>query len=192
MNKNIKIAKELIKLAKSLMADDQTEKQRLIQEAFDKNDYETLYSYMKDGGWGDFFTNEQRQQLINMLVENHELYLLRGLVIDCLNDDEKKIAFKYFLDKRDTDGLSEYLYSDGEILTKEQKLNAIEILVKNGYEYILEAWDDEQFSQEQKKQIIKYAVNYYDDDQELQELWDRCDNGLKQFWNDYVEQEEEE
>ena len=119
MNKNIKIAKELIKLAKSLMADDQTEKQRLIQEAFDKNDYETLYSYMKDGGWGDFFTNEQRQQLINMLVENHELYLLRGLVIDCLNDDEKKIAFKYFLDKRDTDGLSEYLYSDGEILTKE-------------------------------------------------------------------------
>ena len=118
MNK-IKIAKELIKLAKELTANEQTEKQRLIQEAFDKNDYETLYTYMRDGGWEEFFTPEQRKQLINMLIENNKFYLLRGLVIDCLNNDEKKIAFKYFLDTRDADGLSEYLYSDGEILTKE-------------------------------------------------------------------------
>lgn len=191
MNKNIKIAKELIKLAKSLMADDQTEKQRLIQEAFDKNDYETLYSYMRDGGWGDFFTSEQRKQLINMLIENDKSYLLTGLVIDCLNNDEKKIAFKYFLDTRDSDGLSEYLYSDGEILTKEQKLNAIEILVEDGYEYIFEAWDNQQFSPEQKKQVIKCFLNYYSDDQILQQLWERCNNGLKQFWNNYCEEEEE-
>ena len=118
MNK-IKVAKELVKLAKSLIANEQTEEQKLIQEAFDNNDYNTLYSYMRDGGLEEFFTSEQRKQLINMLIENNEFHLLRGLVIDCLSKDEKKIAFKYFLDTRDADGLSEYLYSDGEILTKE-------------------------------------------------------------------------
>lgn len=186
MNKNIKVAKQLVKLAKSLVSDKQTEQEQLIQEAFDKNDYETLYSYMRDGGWGKFFTSEQRLKLINMLIENNEFYLLRGLVIDCLNNDEMKIAFKYFLDTRDADGLSEYLFIDGEILTKEQKLDAIEILVEDGYEYILEAWDNQQFSPEQKKQVIKYVVNYYSDDQILQQLWKRCNNGLQQFWNDYV------
>jgi hypothetical protein len=54
-----------------------------------------------------------------MLIENNEFDLLRGLVIDCLNNDEMKIAFKYFFDKKDADGLSEYLFIDGEILTKE-------------------------------------------------------------------------
>ena len=191
MKRNIKVAKELIKLAKSLVANEQTEEQKLIQEAFDKNDLETLYSYVTNGGWGKFFTTEQRQQLVNMLIKNDDPFMLRGLIIDYYGYDEEKNAFKYFLDKRDADGLSEYLYSAGEILTKEQKLKAIEILVKNGFEYILEAWDDRQLSPEQKKQIIKYAVNYYyDDDQELLQLWKRCNNGLKQFWNDYIEEEE--
>lgn len=186
MKQNVKVAKQLVKLAKSLVSDKQTEQEQLIQKAFDNNDYETLYSYMRDGGWGKFFTSEQRLKLINMLIENNEFSLLRGLVIDCLNNDEMKIAFKYFLDTRDADGLSEYLFIDGEILTKEQKLNAIKILVEEGYEYILEAWDNQQFSQEQKKQVIKCFVNYYSDDQILQQLWTRCNNGLQQFWNDYV------
>jgi hypothetical protein len=119
MNKNIKVAKELIKLAKSLVANEQTEEQKLIQEAFDKNDLETLYSYATNAGWGNFFTTEQLQQLVNMLIKNDDPFMLRRLIIDYYNYDEEKNAFKYFLDKRDEDGLSEYLYSAGEILTKE-------------------------------------------------------------------------
>lgn len=197
MNKNVKIAKDLIRIAKSLISNEQINKQNLIQKACENNDYDTLFTYMHESGMEKFFTPEQRKQLINLLIKNDKPFQLKYLVIDNLDDEEKKIVFQYFKEEKFQEGLEEFLFGyNRDLISMEQKFEIEEMFVGNNMSVIFEAWDHE-FTSEEKEHIIKLVIECYDDDDnDLQELWRKCNNNQKKFWNEYVksinqEQEQE-
>lgn len=174
MNNNMKLAKNLIKLAKDIISSEGLS----FQEIFDKNeidykDMNRLYYLMRN----ENLDNEQRQKIINLFIDKKNTHLISELLSsDDLLINERKLALQYLIDVKADENLYWLIYYKDDFnkfkLTDKQRKQIIDFLINGKYVHHL------------KNLISLDLLNENERKQALQVLMDENE----QKWLNYLKQ----